>query len=44
MLLQYQFEAMELVERGLTKIVISKETVDGKPAVLIFDNKNEKTK
>lgn len=44
MLLQYQFEAMELVERGLTKIVISKDTVEGKPAVLIFDNKNEKTK
>lgn len=44
MLLQYQFEAMELVARGLTKIVISKDTVEGKPAVLIFDNKNEKTK
>lgn len=44
MLLQYQFEAMDLVERGLTKIVISKDTVEGKPAVLIFDNKNEKTK
>ena len=43
-LLQYQFDAMDLVERGLTKIVISKETVEGKPAVLIFDNKNEKTK
>jgi ATP-dependent Clp protease ATP-binding subunit ClpX len=43
-LLQYQFEAMDLVERGLTKIVISKDTVEGKPAVLIFDNKNEKTK
>jgi hypothetical protein len=24
--------------------VISKDTVEGKPAVLIFDNKNEKTK
>jgi ATP-dependent Clp protease ATP-binding subunit ClpX len=43
-LLQYQFDAMDLVERGLTKIVISKDTVEGKPAVLIFDNKNEKTK
>ena len=43
-LLQYQFEAMDLVERGLTKIVISKDTVEGKPAVLIFDKKeNEKT-
>jgi ATP-dependent Clp protease ATP-binding subunit ClpX len=44
-LLQYQFEAMDLVERGLTKVVISKDTVEGKPAVLIFDRKeNEKTK
>jgi ATP-dependent Clp protease ATP-binding subunit ClpX len=44
-LLKYQFEAMDLVERGLTKIVISKDTVEGKPAVLIFDKKeNEKTK
>ena len=42
-LLRYQFEAMDLVARGLTKIVISKETVEGKPAVLIFDKKeNEK--
>jgi ATP-dependent Clp protease ATP-binding subunit ClpX len=42
-LLQYQFEAMDLAERGLTKIVISKDTVEGKPAVLIFDKKeNEK--
>ena len=42
-LLRYQFEAMDLVTRGLTKIVISKETVEGKPAVLIFDKKeNEK--
>lgn len=43
-LLQYQFQAMDLVERGLTRIVISKDTVDGNPAVLIFDKKeNEKT-
>ena len=43
-LLRYQFEAAELVTRGLTKIVISKDTVEGKPAVLIFDKKeNEKT-
>ena len=42
-LLKYQFEAMDLVERGLTKIVISKDTVEGKPAVLIFDKvENEK--
>ena len=44
-LLKYQFEAMDLSQRGLTKIVISKETVEGKPAVLIFDKKeNEKAK
>lgn len=44
-LLEYQFEAAELVNRGLTKIVISKDAVEGKPAVLIFDKKeNEKTK
>lgn len=44
-LLRYQFEAMDLVSRGLTKIVISKDTVEGKPAVLIFDKKeHEKTK
>ena len=44
-LLPYQFEAIELVERGLSKIVISKETVEGKPATLIFDKiKNEKSK
>ena len=43
-LLRYQFEAAELVNRGLTKIVISKDTVEGKAAVLIFDKKeNEKT-
>lgn len=43
-LLRYQFEAAELVTRGLKKIVISKDTVEGKPAVLIFDKKeNEKT-
>lgn len=38
-LLPYQFDAMNLVERGLTKIVISNDTVAGKPAVLIFDKK-----
>lgn len=42
-LLPYQFQAMDLAQRGLTKIMISKETVEGKPAVLIFDKKeNEK--
>jgi ATP-dependent Clp protease ATP-binding subunit ClpX len=44
-LLPYQFDAIDLVERGLTKIIISKESVEGKPATLIFDNvKNEKSK
>lgn len=44
-LLPYQFEAMDLVGRGLTKIVISKDTVEGKPATLIFDQKkNEKSR
>jgi ATP-dependent Clp protease ATP-binding subunit ClpX len=38
-LLPYQFDAVELVEKGLTKIVISSDTVQGKPAVLIFDKK-----
>lgn len=41
-LLPYQFDAINLVNRGLKKIMISKDTVDGKPAVLIFDKiKNE---
>lgn len=38
-LLPYQFDALNLVERGLTKIVISNDTIVGKPAVLIFDKK-----
>jgi len=38
-LLPYQFDAQNLVDRGLTKIVVNKETVDGKPATLIFDKK-----
>ena len=38
-LLPYQFDAINLVERGLTKIVISKDTVAGKPATMFF-NKN----
>lgn len=36
-LLDYQFDAMNLVERGLRQIVISKDTVNGADAVLIFD-------
>ena len=43
-LLPYQFDAVNLVERGLKSIRISKETVEGKPAILIFDKKkNEQT-
>lgn len=38
-LLPYQFDAVNLLERGLSKIIISKDTVDGFPAVLIFDKK-----
>jgi len=36
MLLNYQYDAVDLVERGLEKIVISKDTVNGGDAVLIF--------
>ena len=38
-LLPYQFDSVNLVERGLTKIVISKNTIAGDPAVMIFDKK-----
>jgi ATP-dependent Clp protease ATP-binding subunit ClpX len=38
-LLPYQFDAMNLVERGLRKILISKDTVGGKAATMIFDKK-----
>ena len=38
-LLPYQFDAQNLVERGLTKIIVNKDTVTGKPATLIFDKK-----
>jgi ATP-dependent Clp protease ATP-binding subunit ClpX len=38
-LLPYQFDAVNLLERGLSKIVISKDTIAGNPAVLIFDKK-----
>jgi len=44
-LLPYQFDAVELVERGLSLIRISKNTVNGDQAIMIFDkNKNEQTK
>lgn len=42
MLLPYQFEAVDLVQRGLKKIIISKSTVEGKPATLIYDKKMKK--
>jgi len=38
-LLPYQFDAINLVERGLVKIVISNDTIAGKPAMMIFDKK-----
>ena len=42
MLLKYQFEAMDLADRGLTTIIINKDTVLGGKAVLIFDKENGK--
>ena len=42
-LLPYQFDAVDLVERGLTKIIVNKDTVAGQPATLIFDKKKETT-
>ena len=38
-LLPYQFDAQNLVARGLTKIVVNKDTVNSKPAVMVFDKK-----
>ena len=38
-LLPYQFDAINLVERGLNKIVVNKDTISGKPATMIFDKK-----
>lgn len=38
-LLPYQFDAINLVERNLCKIIISKDTIVGNPAVMIFDKK-----
>jgi ATP-dependent Clp protease ATP-binding subunit ClpX len=38
-LLPYQFDAINLVKRGLNKIIISTEAVDGNAAILIFDKK-----
>jgi ATP-dependent Clp protease ATP-binding subunit ClpX len=41
-LLKYQFEVADLVERGLTRIRISKDTVNGGSAALVFEERNEK--
>jgi len=38
-LLPYQFDAQNLVSRGLSKISINRNTVMGSPAVMVFDNK-----
>ena len=38
----YQFNAVDLVKRGLIKIIVNKETVLGQPAELIFKKKNAK--
>lgn len=42
-LLPYQFDAVNLVERGLKSIQIIKETIEGRPAVLFFDKKKTET-
>ena len=41
LLLKYQFEAVDLVQRGLSKIIISKNTLNGEPAELIFNKKKK---
>lgn len=41
-LLKYQFEVTDLVARGLTGIRISKDTVKGGSAALVFEETNEK--
>ena len=38
-LLEYQFNAVDLKARGLIKIIITKESMCGKPATLVFDKK-----
>ena len=43
-LLPYQFDAVDLVDRGLKSIRISKDTICGKPAVMIFDKKKNEQK
>lgn len=43
LLLEYQFDAVNLVERGLESVRITKETVTGGKAVLIFNRDHGKT-
>jgi ATP-dependent Clp protease ATP-binding subunit ClpX len=44
-LLPYQFDAMNLAERGLKTIRINREVIEGsKPAVMIFDKKKNEQK
>jgi hypothetical protein len=40
-LLPYQFDAINLVERGLSEIRLSKDTIAGHPAIMIFDKKRK---
>jgi ATP-dependent Clp protease ATP-binding subunit ClpX len=40
-LLPYQFDAQNLVARGLNKILISKDTINGNTATMIFDKKTQ---
>jgi ATP-dependent Clp protease ATP-binding subunit ClpX len=42
-LLPYQYAAADLVEKGLTKIIINKLAVNGETATLIFDRKKNET-
>jgi ATP-dependent Clp protease ATP-binding subunit ClpX len=43
-LLPYQFDAVDLVDRGLKSIRISKDTIEGRPAIMIFDKKQNEQK
>ena len=43
-LMPYQFDAVNLVARGLKSIRISKDTIYGNPAIMIFDKKKNEQK
>lgn len=43
-LLPYQYDAVGLVDQGVKTIRISKDTIDGKSALLIFDKKKNEQK